>query len=58
MRTTDKKIITIHWSAYGWGIEINDRTFSWDHNEDDMGTKALVDAFEFLGYEVDLKDVY
>lgn len=40
----------------GWVISVNNKLYFWDHNDEDLGTKAIVTLLEDLGYEVFFDD--
>ena len=42
----------------GWSIIIDGETFSWDHNDEDLGVKTLKQVFEHLGYKVTIEECY
>ncbi len=49
--------VTIEGSYDGWAIWIHERRYDWNHNDEDLGVRALERLFEGLGYDVDLQDV-
>ena len=54
------KRISIDLEADGWSIRLGDdpTVYHWNHNEQDLGTGALKNLFEDLGYEVSVEEVY
>ena len=42
----------------GWTVVVKGKTYRWDHNEEDMGTKALMTMLTDLGYEPEFEEVY
>lgn len=42
----------------GWRVKVKGKSFMWDHNDDDMGTKALKKLLEHLGYTVEIEECY
>ena len=60
IRNRDMKKFTIGLQADGWDV-INDEDgtrFEWNHNDEDMGTKALKELLEYLGYEAKIEEWY
>ncbi|MCP4899863.1 MAG: hypothetical protein GY906_23085 [bacterium] len=49
--------VKIEVMADGWTIWIGNRRYQWDHNEPDLGTKALAVLFTDLGHEVAVEEV-
>lgn len=50
--------IIIGCAADGWTAHIGDKRFSWDHNDEDMGTVALKELLEELGHKVTVEEWY
>jgi hypothetical protein len=42
----------------GWTIKVDDKRFRWDHNDEDMGTVAIKELLEYLGYSVRVEECY
>lgn len=42
----------------GWSINIGDKSFRWDHNEEDLGTIGIKKALEELGHKVEIEECY
>lgn len=43
----------------GWRVYTDSgKSFSWDHNDEDLGTEALKAFLSHLGYEVTVKECY
>lgn len=51
-----KKLVVIGVEASGWTIIINDKKFSWDHNDPDMGSLGILKLLEYLGFEVSIEE--
>lgn len=41
----------------GWQIQLDGKTFSWDHN-DETFTEPLIELLKHLGFEVTAEDWY
>jgi hypothetical protein len=54
----DKGEAKVFLSYDGWTVEVNDKTYGWDHNDEDMGTEALVKLLSDLGFDTTLEEVY
>jgi hypothetical protein len=58
------KSIKIDWYCDGWRVYMPPTednkiiSYSWDHNDEDLGTKALRGILEQLGYEVTVEECY
>ena len=52
------KDICIELYCDGWSIEVDDRGFYWNHNDEDMGTVGIKALLEHLGYNVTLEECY
>lgn len=51
--------IVIEAMCDGWRIELEDgSTFSWDHNDEDLGVESLQALLENLGNDVTVEEVY
>ena len=50
--------LTINLYNDGWSFILNGNHYSWDHNDTDMGTKALKDLLEDLGNTVTVEESY
>ena len=56
---TDKVDIIIEWYADGWALTLPDGSrFRWDHNDEDMGTHAIKEMLECIGYTVRVEESY
>jgi len=42
----------------GWHVQIDGKTFQWDHNDEDMGTTGIRQLLEHLGVEVTVEEWY
>lgn len=58
LMTGEIYMIKIEEMCDGWRVQVNDKSFMWDHNDDDMGTKALKELLEHLGYTVEIEECY
>ena len=58
------KDIEIEWycgknpAADGWAVKVDGKRFTWDYNDDDMGTIGLKALLKYLGHKVHIKEVY
>jgi len=54
------KRISIEVESDGWSIRLDDdpTVYHWNHNEPDLGSGALKNLFEDLGYEVSVEEIY
>ena len=52
------KDISIEWMCDGWTVEVDGKRFSWDHNDEDMGTEAIKDLLTYLGHKVTIEESY
>jgi hypothetical protein len=53
-----KIIIDIEQYCDGWTVVIDDKRFSWNHNDEDMGTEAIKQLLEHLGHTVTVEECY
>lgn len=59
-----KSKILIDWYCDGWRVymppteEAKTISYSWNHNDEDLGTKALKGILEHLGYDVTVEECY
>ena len=51
-------MIEIEQYCDGWTVRVDGERFSWDHNDEDVGTKALKELLEHLGYTVQIEECY
>ena len=62
--TDTKPKILIDWYYDGWRVYMpSDGTpkmisYSWNHNDEDLGVKALKGILEHLGYQVTVEECY
>ena len=57
--TEDKKpIIKILLYCDGFDIVYEDQMFRYNHNDEDLGTQAIRELLEYLGFDVDLEESY
>ncbi len=52
------KEINIVLYSDGWSIEVDDRGFYWNHNDEDMGTESIKALLEYLGHDVEIEECY
>lgn len=52
------KEINIEQYCDGWSVKVDGKSFSWDHNDEDLGTDAIKALLEYLGHDVEIEDVY
>jgi hypothetical protein len=52
------KDISIEWMSDGWSVEVDGKRFSWDHNDEDMGTVGIKALLEHLGHQVTIEECY
>ena len=53
----DKKA-TVAQSYDGWYVNIGGVEYSWNHNETDLGTKAIKEMLEDIGFIVVMDEEY
>ena len=58
MAISNKKKAIVGLEADGWGIMIGDKTYRWNHNDDDMGTDGIRELLKDLGFEVKFEEWY
>jgi len=51
-------LVSIHQQSDGWRIEVNNRSYSWNHNEPDLGVFALQVFLSDLGFNTELVEEY
>lgn len=52
------KDITIEWMCDGWTVIVDGKCFSWNHNDEDMGTDTIKALLKYLGYNVTVEECY
>jgi hypothetical protein len=52
------KKISIEWMCDGWTVIVDGQRFSWDHNDEDMGTESIKALLEYLGHDVEIEECY
>ena len=52
------KKINIEQYCDGWTVVIDDKRFSWNHNDEDMGTEGIKQLLEHLGHTVTVEECY
>jgi hypothetical protein len=52
------KNIEIEQHCDGWTVKVDGKTFSWDHNDEDLGTQGIKNLLEHLGHNVILEECY
>lgn len=52
------KDIEIERHCDGWKVNVENKSFHWDHNDEDMGTEGIKELLTYLGYNVTVEDCY
>ena len=52
------KNITIEQYCDGWAVEVDDKRFSWNHNDENLGAESIKLLLDYLGYNVAIKECY
>jgi hypothetical protein len=52
------KDIEIEQYCDGWAVTVDGQRFSWDHNDEDMGTVGIKALLEQLGHRVTVEECY
>jgi len=52
------KEIDIEQYCDGWSVKVDGKSFSWDHNDEDMGTESIKALLEYLGHDVEIEECY
>lgn len=52
------KEISIEWMCDGWTVNVDNKRFRWDHNDEDMGTESIKKLLEYLGHNVTIEECY
>lgn len=52
------KDITIEWMCDGWTVIVDGKHFSWNHNDEDMGTEGIKELLTYLGHSVTIEECY
>ena len=55
---TEKPKATVLVGYDGWSVSLGDKYYSWDHNDEMMGTHQIARILEDLGYNVTLGEEY
>ena len=42
----------------GWKVKVDDKSFHWDHNDEDMGTEGIKELLTYLGHNVTVEECY
>ena len=50
--------ITIEQYCDGWTVKVDGKSFSWNHNDEDMGTEGIKALLEYLGHDVEIEECY
>jgi len=50
--------IKIFWFCDGWEVKVGNRSYKWDHNDEDLGVIAFSTLLKDLGYEIEIEEVY
>ena len=52
------KKISFEWMCDGLTVIVDGQRFSWDHNDEDMGTESIKALLEYLGHDVEIEECY
>lgn len=52
------KEIDIEQYCDGWTVKVDGKSFSWNHNDEDMGTEGIKQLLEHLGHTVTVEECY
>ena len=52
------KDIEIEQYCDGWAVKVDGKSFSWDHNDEDMGTESINALLTYLGHNVTVEECY
>jgi hypothetical protein len=52
------KDIRIEQYCDGWEVEVDNKRFRWNHNDEDMGTEAIKELLEYLGHNATVEECY
>jgi hypothetical protein len=52
------KNIIIEQFCDGWTVKVDGRSFSWNHNDGDMGTEGIELLLQYLGHNVTVEECY
>lgn len=52
------KQIVVEQYCDGWCVQVDGERFSWNHNDEDLGTESIKALLEYLGHTVEIEDVY
>jgi len=52
------KEINIEQYCDGWCIKVDGKSFSWDHNDEDLGVDSIKELLEYLGHDVEVEECY
>lgn len=52
------KEIDIEQYCDGWTVKVDGKSFSWNHNDEDMGTESIKALLEYLGHDVEIEECY
>lgn len=52
------KDISIEWMSDGWTVIVDGKRFSWNHNDEGMGTEPIKKLLEYLGHTVTIEECY
>jgi hypothetical protein len=52
------KDIDIELYCDGWKVNVDGKSFHWDHNDEDMGTVGIKELLEYLGHKVTVEECY
>jgi len=58
METDNSNNIKILWFCDGWEVKVGNRSYKWDHNDQDLGVNALSTLLKDLGYQIEIEEIY
>jgi hypothetical protein len=50
--------ISIEQYCDGWTVIYNDKRYSWNHNDEDMGTESIARLLTDMGHTVEVEECY
>ena len=52
------KDIQIEQYCDGWTILVDNKRFTWNHNDEDLGTNSIKELLEYIGHKVTIEECY
>lgn len=52
------KDIQIEQYCDGWTILVDNKRFTWNHNDEDLGTNSIKQLLEYIGHKVTIEECY